>query len=114
MDSLNLVTITQEQNVFASVQTNDEKHTNRHPLRIDLLFFSQSHHQWIVFVMKLHLCFMASAIPNLLSELGPIVSLSEIIFSVFETLHDEHIIAVREEPVLDSCVLPEKCHRWNV
>ena len=38
---------------------------------------------------------MPSAIPKL------IVSLSEIMFSVFETLHDEHLIAVREEPVLD-------------
>ena len=28
------------------------------------------------------------------------MSLSEIMFSVFETLHDEHIIAVREEPIL--------------
>ena len=28
------------------------------------------------------------------------MSLSEIMFSVFETLHNEHIIAVREEPIL--------------
>ena len=28
------------------------------------------------------------------------MSLSEIMFSVFETLHDEHTIAVREEPIL--------------
>ena len=28
------------------------------------------------------------------------MSLSEIKFSVFETLHEEHVIAVREEPIL--------------